>query len=133
MARTLALLTNISNAGSLTALANNLPPSLWVTAAKWKTPYAAEWNLDVQHQFKGLRNTVVDLGYVGNKGTHLVGAQDINQVKPGVAAASGLYANPYAGGTECGGEAERGSAVSRLWLYRSDRSPCLIRTTTHCS
>lgn len=96
------LLTNISNAGSLTTLTNNLPPSLWVTATNWKTPYSAEWNLDVQHQFKGLHELIVDLGYVGNKGTHLVGAQDINQVRPGVAAASGLYANPYAGGTGAG-------------------------------
>ena len=46
-------ITNISRAGSLTALTNNLPPSLWTTAPNWKTPYAAEWNLDVQHQFKG--------------------------------------------------------------------------------
>jgi len=95
-------ITNISKAGSLSALTNNLPPSLWTTAPNWKTPYSAEWNLDVQHQFKQVHDLVVDLGYVGNKGTHLVGAQDINQVKPGVAAASGLYANPYAGGTGAG-------------------------------
>ena len=95
-------IVNISNAGSLTALTNNLPPSLWTTAPNWRTPYATEWNLDVQHQFKQAHDLVLDIGYVGNKGTHLVGVQDINQVKPGVAAASGLYANPYAGGTGAG-------------------------------
>ncbi|WP_342667474.1 TonB-dependent receptor domain-containing protein [Edaphobacter aggregans] len=94
--------TNISNTGSLTALTNNLPPSLWTTAPNWKTPYAAEWNVDLQHQFKQAHNLILDIGYVGNKGTHLVGVQDINQVKPGVAAASGLYTNPYAGGTAAG-------------------------------
>lgn len=95
-------ITNISKAGSLTALSNNLPPSLWTTAPNWKTPYAAEWNVDVQHQFRQAHSLIVDIGFVGNKGTHLVGVQDLNQVRPGVAAASGLYANPYAGGTAAG-------------------------------
>jgi hypothetical protein len=107
---------DIGTVGSLTALSNNLPPSLWSTAPNWKTPYAAEWNLDVQHQVKQAHNMILDIGYVGNKGTHLVGVQDINQVLPGAAVASGLYANPYAGGTGAG---ERLNAVRPYLGYGS--------------
>lgn len=107
---------NISNTSSLTALSNNLPPSLWTTAPNWTTPYSAEWNVDLQHQFAQAHGPVVDIGYVGNKGTHLVGVQDINQVLPGIAAASGLYANPYAGGTGAG---ERLNAVRPYRGYGS--------------
>jgi len=93
-------LVNISNAGSSAALASAYPASLWTTAPNWHSPYSTQWNLDVQQELK--RGFIVDIGYVGNKGTHLPGVQDINQVMPGVAAASGFYSNPYAGGTTTG-------------------------------
>ena len=93
-------LVNISDAGSAGAVANALPASIWTTDPRWHSPYSTQWNLDVQQELA--RGFIVDIGYVGNKGTHLVGEQDINQVAPGIAAASGLFANPYAGGTTNG-------------------------------
>jgi hypothetical protein len=49
----------------------------------WKTPYMQHWSLDVQHQFG--KNTIVDVGYYGSKGTHLIGIVDINLLPPGAA------------------------------------------------
>jgi len=79
----------ISNVAGLSAAASTTPPSLWTTDPRWTTPYSQQWNLDIQHTFPG--KWVADVGYVGNKGTHLVGVIDINQVAPGVAKAAGLF------------------------------------------
>jgi hypothetical protein len=42
-----------------------------------RTPYISKWNLDIQHAFTP--NLSVDIAYVGNHGTKLVGLNDINQ------------------------------------------------------
>jgi hypothetical protein len=72
------------------ASADSNPPSIWTTDPKWNTPYSQQWSLDFQQEMG--HGWMVDIGYVGNKGTHLVGVQDINQVRPGVAQAAGLVA-----------------------------------------
>lgn len=62
----------------------------------WKTPYMQHWSFDVQHQFT--KNTMVDVGYYGSKGTNLIGIVDINLLPPGYAAeqecAVGSSTNP---------------------------------------
>ena len=78
----------MSDLATLTANQSNIPPSLWTTDPRWKTPYSQQWNLDVQQQLG--RDWLLDVGYVGNKGTHLVGVIDINQVAPGAALAAGI-------------------------------------------
>jgi Carboxypeptidase regulatory-like domain len=78
----------LSNLGSLSATANTIPPSLWTTDPRWHTPYSQQWNLDAQQSVG--RGWLFDVGYVGNKGTHLVGVIDINQVAPGAALAAGI-------------------------------------------
>ena len=45
-----------------------------------KTPYVENWNLDVQRAITG--NLSLDVGYVGNHGTRLLGKLDHNQVQP---------------------------------------------------
>jgi hypothetical protein len=52
------------------------------------TPYTQHWSFDVQHELPG--QVVLDAGYFGSKGTHLLGIVDINQAAPGVALAAGL-------------------------------------------
>jgi hypothetical protein len=48
-----------------------------------KYPYVQQWNLSVSRQIKG--DWMVDLGYVGSKGTHLAAVgSDINQVPDSV-------------------------------------------------
>ncbi len=78
----------LSNLSSLAASASTIPPSLWTTDPRWHTPYSQQWNLDVQQSVG--RGWLFDVGYVGNKGTHLVGVIDINQVGPGAALAAGI-------------------------------------------
>jgi hypothetical protein len=82
----------ISNLSGLTANQSTIPPALWTTDPRWKTPYSQQWDLDVQHNLG--HNLLLDVGYVGNKGTHLVGVIDINQVAPGAALAAGIIASP---------------------------------------
>jgi hypothetical protein len=77
-----------SNTGSAASSPSTIPPALWTTDPRWSTPYSQQWNLDFQHS--AWRNWLFDIGYVGNKGTHLVGVVDINQVGPGAALAAGI-------------------------------------------
>ncbi len=42
-----------------------------------RTPYVSKWNLDIQHAITN--NLSVDIAYVGNHGTKLVGLTEINQ------------------------------------------------------
>ncbi len=65
-----------------------LPSPLRIDGVDWKLPYTQQWSLDVQHQLGN--GFVVDVGYYGNKGTHLLGGLNFNQVRPGVAKAAGL-------------------------------------------
>jgi len=51
------------------------------------TPYIANWNLNVQHAFAP--NLSLEVGYVGNHGSNLVGIRDINQAAVGID-----YSNP---------------------------------------
>ncbi|MEP6903007.1 MAG: carboxypeptidase regulatory-like domain-containing protein [Actinomycetota bacterium] len=53
----------------------------------WKTPYMQQWSFDVQRQL--FKNTVLDVGYYGSKGTHLIGIVDINLLPPGFAVSRG--------------------------------------------
>ena len=42
-----------------------------------RTPYVSNWSLDLQHSITS--NLSLEVGYVGNHGTKLVSALDINQ------------------------------------------------------
>ena len=46
-----------------------------------RTPYVSNWNLDIQHAISN--NLSIDVGYVGNHGTKLLGKLDVNQPAPG--------------------------------------------------
>lgn len=48
----------------------------------WHTPYTQEWSLDIQREI--LPKLLIDIGYYGNKGTHLLGDVDINEPTPGL-------------------------------------------------
>ena len=84
---------NISNTASTTSPNANLfdnpsagttttplgPLSLHATGSPaFQVPYSQNWNLSVQREV--LPNTVVEVAYVGSKGTHLLGEVDMNQV-----------------------------------------------------
>ncbi len=48
-----------------------------------RTPYMQHWNLTVQHELGAGR--MIEIGYVGSKGTKLLSARDINQAAPSAA------------------------------------------------
>jgi hypothetical protein len=52
------------------------------------TPHTWQWNLAVQHEI--LRNTTLELAYVGNKGSELLAQVDINQVPAGDSNGNGI-------------------------------------------
>ncbi len=88
--------TQFSNPAAVAPTLSALPPALRVSPVNFKTPYNTEWNLDIQHELR--RNLMVDVGYYGSKGTHLLGIADINQPQPGAFVAAGL--NPAAANFE---------------------------------
>lgn len=86
--------------------------------ANWKTPYLQHWSLDIQHQVA--KNTVFTIGYYGSKGTHLIGAFELNDLPPGfaiglgpTACATGSSTTPTAP-CQVAGTAFFGSVPSRI-------------------
>jgi hypothetical protein len=85
---------SLSNASFTNVAAGTLGVSLAplvLTASQIpsKIPYTQQWNFDIQRRLPG--DVVLDVAYVGSKGTHLEGIVDINQVAPGLALAAGLH------------------------------------------
>ena len=75
------------------------PPGLSAVLAPWKYPQVQKWSASVQRDV-GF-NTSVEVAYVGTKGTHLLGAVNLNQPYPNAQVAEGLISpdsvRPYAG------------------------------------
>ncbi len=57
-------------------------------ARNFRDAYMQQWNVDLQYEIKP--NWMVDLAYVGSKGTHLADVRDLNEVNP----ATGLAPYP---------------------------------------
>ncbi len=53
-------------------------------------PYVQQWSVDIQRQLP--KDVVMDVGYSGSKGSHLIGIVDLDQAPPGAALAAGLHA-----------------------------------------
>ncbi|MBZ5546830.1 MAG: carboxypeptidase regulatory-like domain-containing protein [Acidobacteriia bacterium] len=58
-----------------------------------KTPYVSNWNVSLQHSFTP--NLVLEVAYVGNHGSRLVGIRDINQVNPALDDGSEQLGRPF--------------------------------------
>ena len=80
--------TSLGNPAGGTANISLVPTSLRATMLPNHSPYVQEMSLDVQHEFRG--GILVDIGYVANKGTHLLGEEDLNMPLPGAYVAAGL-------------------------------------------
>jgi hypothetical protein len=62
------------------------------------TPNSWQWNFSVEHSFA--KDTVLQLGYVGNTGVHLTSNFDINQVRSSASSpctVGNLYSDPLTG------------------------------------
>jgi hypothetical protein len=89
--------TLLSNPGGGTILAR--PPSLSTANLDVLPQYYQVWNLGVQRSLFG--SAVLDVSYVGNKGSHLARIDNFNLPSPSVAVASGAVnvdtVRPYLG------------------------------------
>ena len=80
---------SLDNPTSGTATVSNSPKIIRGTPFDFKTPYTQQWSLEVQRQV--MKDTIVNVAYVGTKGTHLLGIVDLNSIQPGLAYSSGLF------------------------------------------
>ncbi len=62
---------------------SNTPFSVRAIQPNWKDPYMQHWSLEWQQQYRD--NTIFSVGYFGSKGTHLIGAFELNELAPGFA------------------------------------------------
>ncbi|HZP04960.1 MAG TPA: carboxypeptidase regulatory-like domain-containing protein [Terracidiphilus sp.] len=66
--------------GALTALSTT-PGRIQAVPLDYKTPYVQQFSLDLQQQVTS--TLMFDVGYFGDHGTHLLGALDLDEPKPG--------------------------------------------------
>src|SRR5580704_4276924 len=64
-------------AGPVFSTVTSGPFPLFATTHNLATPYAGEWNLNIQRQIS--RGAAIEIGYVGSKGTRLARLYDANQ------------------------------------------------------
>jgi hypothetical protein len=87
--------TNPSGGGT----AAIFPITMTSFASPWNIPTTQKWSLDIQRQFPA--QVLLDVGYAGSHGAHLLYAKNINQISPTLAVAQGtVSANslvPYQG------------------------------------
>jgi len=65
---------------------SNTPFSIRAIQPNWIDPYMQHWSLEWQQQYKS--STLFSIGYFGSKGTHLIGAYELNELPPGFALAA---------------------------------------------
>jgi hypothetical protein len=68
------------------AAASTAALSVRALQTDWNDPYMQHWSFDIQQQFGA--KTIVTAGYFGSKGTHLIGAFELNELPPGTAFTS---------------------------------------------
>ena len=82
---------------------------------KLTTPYVWHWTLDLQHSFTP--NLSLEVAYVGNHGSSLIGIRDINQAPVGsgwpASAISGCIASGYTDPTFCAPDSTGGEEANR--------------------
>ena len=69
-----------------------IPSSAFAFQRDLRTPYLQQWSFHVQQQIGARR--VVEVGYIGSKGSDLISARDINQPAPSPISPN-LRPNPY--------------------------------------
>jgi hypothetical protein len=89
---------NFDNPSAGAAVVSLAPPSPAGSPINYQTPYVTQYSLDVQQAITP--SLILDVGYFGDEGTHLLGKIDLNTIRPGAYAAAGIpYNNSGGGGT----------------------------------
>jgi hypothetical protein len=83
--------------GGTTSTPSATPGRIQALPLHAATPYIQQYSLDLQEQFTP--SLFVDLGFFGTHGTHLAGAEEINQPKPG--AWQGVLNPNVTSGSKC--------------------------------
>lgn len=98
-------------------VATAVPALIRGVPLNYKNPYMQHWSLDVQHLLA--RKTFVQIGYYGSKGTHLIGANDINNLPAGYAGSQTcvLTANSTTGATLTTGPCQAKDAQGNLIAF----------------
>jgi len=81
--------TRLDNPTAGTASVSLAPKVIRGTPLPYRTPYVQQWSFGIQQQIG--KDAVLDVSYVGTKGTHLLGIVDINEVPVGAGLAAGLH------------------------------------------
>ena len=79
---------DLDNAAGVSPVTNLTPPSLAGTPLIYQTPYVQQFSVDVQQAIGS--SMMVDVGYFGDHGTHLLGVVDVNEVRPGAFATTSI-------------------------------------------
>lgn len=124
---------------TVTAAAAATALSVTTLQPNWKDPYMQHWSFEVQHEFGKTGKTLLSMGYFGSKGTHLIGAYELNEIAPGVALRSqcasgantlqtpGVVTVPcQAPGTYFGGSGISSNILDQIRPYRGYRSINMI-------
>jgi hypothetical protein len=77
--------------GNVPVNCTNNPCTILAIDPNITTPYVASWSLNVQHAIT--TNVSLEVGYVGNHGSNLVGIHDINQPTVGAGWAACIQSN----------------------------------------
>jgi hypothetical protein len=88
----------LSNPGAGETRTTVSPASLVATSDEFDLPRTMQWNVGVQRRL--FRRTVVEVGYIGSRGDHLIQPVDVNAVLPADVVATGGVVNlarPYPG------------------------------------
>jgi hypothetical protein len=107
----------LDNPSAGTVGVNNGVVDLYGVGIPYHAPYMQHWSFDVQQQLA--RNTVIDVGYYGSKGTHLPGIIDINMLPPGAAVAAGIQ--------QPGEILQDDTALNQIRPYRGYRSINIVQ------
>jgi len=75
-----AVLDNPATGTGTSTAASTTPGRITASPLNYHTPYIEQYSLDVQHVFTP--TFMIDLGYFGTRGTHLLGMMDINEPHP---------------------------------------------------
>jgi hypothetical protein len=81
----------IGSPGGNVPLANLNPPTLYGSPVIYQTPYAQQFSIGIQQAITP--TFVLNVGFFGDHGTHLLGRVDINEAQPGAFQAAGIAYN----------------------------------------
>jgi len=89
--------TSLSDPAAVPAAVNLSPLWMYATQPNWSQPYTQQWSFDVQREI--MPSLLFDIGYYGQKGTHLIGVIDMNEPYPNAYLAAGIPTPSFANGS----------------------------------